>query len=157
MQILYLILAFIGGIGTGTLIAYIILKQKFSKNYSLTKIESDRLTSQLNNSLSKNASTEAALELVSKNLDEVKKELIEETNRSNKLQTLLAVNEEKMALSSKDLEEKKKDLHKMQEKLKIDFEEIANKLNEERTKKFTESAKHSSHYSANSGRQVHNT
>ena len=139
MELLYII----AGLALGGLVGYAIATLA-SKAKAVSKEEHERIGSELETARSENATLKAKLETSSEQNADLKKEIeqlreevrkmTEEYNGINKQAAILNANNQ--ALSEK-LETQKKEMEELGKKFNTEFENIANRILDDKTLKFT--------------------
>lgn len=132
INILYLIL----GAAAGFVVAWFMAKSKFGKGLSLE--ESEALQKQMNELNSELRIKEDRLNVLNENLLEIKKELSDKENQLIIHQKSLVAKESDLKHLNERLAENKKEVEELQNRFKTEFENLANKILEEKSGKFTE-------------------
>lgn len=128
------------GLIIGFALAWFIAKSKFA-NQESTNNELDLLQQDVINLSSDIKVKDDRLSVLSQNLLELKTELSEKENMINNLQRNLAGKDSDLKHLNERLVENKNEVNELQDKFKIEFENLANKILEEKTGKFTEQNK----------------
>lgn len=136
INILFLII----GLGIGFVLSWFIAKAKFD-NKNRVNDESEALRQDLINAESELKVKDERLRGVVENLDQFKKELAEKENFIGNLQRNIAGKDSDIKHLNERLSEHKKEVEELQSRFKVEFENLANKILEEKTGKFTEQNK----------------
>jgi len=137
MEIIYIIL----GILFGGIIAWFLFKVKSGADRGISQEAAAVLTNQINDLNKEKSAAFARVELLQENLNSVNQQLKEERNK------FLSLNSDYSSLKSdfSNLQEKlvtqKDDVEQLQKKFSSEFENLANKILEEKSRKFTEQNK----------------
>lgn len=126
-------LFFIIGIAKGFLIAWLMFRRKLK-----AAIENTLSKEQLIEAKNSLAKFETENKLLLEKVEELKLNLTREENESKEQIRKLATAETNLENLKEKLENNKKDLENLQNKFKIEFENLANKVLEEKSQKFTE-------------------
>ena len=137
IEIVYLILGAVAGFAA----AWFIIKFKFEKNKGLSVEESENLKNELVSLSSELKIKEDRLSIYKGNIEELKKEISDKENLLLINQKTLAAKESDLKHLTERLAENKKEVEELQSKFKLEFENLANKILEEKTGKFTEQNK----------------
>ncbi|MDA3780226.1 MAG: DNA recombination protein RmuC [Bacteroidales bacterium] len=137
LNIIYIIIGAVAGFTA----AWFIRKFQFESIKGLSKEESDRLKSDLNNLSNDKLIISEKYKIVNDNLQSVKNELEEKTNKILDLsKELSSTNTSNRNLQEK-LSEHKKEIDEINKKFSLEFKNLANEIFEEKTGKFTEQNK----------------
>ena len=137
MEIVYII----SGIIIGAIIAWLIFKVKASADKGISQDAAAALNQQINELNKEKSAALAKVELLQENLNSVNQQLKEERNK------FLSLNSDYSSLKSdySNLQEKlatqKEEVEQLQKKFSSEFENLANKILEEKSRKFTEQNK----------------
>ena len=134
IDILYLIIVAAAGFAA----AWFIAKAKFLKPIGLSIDESENLKQELVNLNSELRIKDDRLNLLSDNLVEIKKKLSEKEEQLIIHQKSLVAKDSDLKHLNERLAENKKEVEELQAKFKLEFENLANKIFEEKSGKFTE-------------------
>lgn len=134
IDILYLIT----GAAAGFAAAWFIAKAKFLKPTGLSVDESENLKQELVNLNSELRIKDDRLNLLNDNLTEIKKKLSEKEEQLIIHQKSLVAKDSDLKHLNERLTENKKEIEELQAKFKLEFENLANKIFEEKSGKFTE-------------------
>lgn len=129
MEILYIIL----GLAIGAVLAYFILKSS-----SISRNTYEEVNNSLTKSLAENEFLQKEiqnLQLLQQNLSQETKELLQEKNTLIEIKSQLSAQNENL---QKLLDSQKEEIVKIQHESKLQFENLANKILEEKSVKFTE-------------------
>lgn len=126
------------GAAAGFAAAWFISKFKFLNQRGLSFEDSEQLKRELVDLASELKVKEDRLSILTDNQQELKNELSERENQVVNLQKILAGKESDLKHINERLIENKKEVEELQTKFKIEFENLANKILEEKTGKFTE-------------------
>jgi len=121
--------------------AWFIGKLVFAKNKGLSKEESENLLQEFNTISTELKVKEDRLQSVNDSLLELKNGIISKDNQLVNLQKMLAGKESDLKHITERLNEHKMEVEALQKKFTIEFENLANKILEEKTGKFTEQNK----------------
>jgi DNA recombination protein RmuC len=139
MELLYII----SGIIIGGLLGYIIANL-VAKSKSISKTEYDKISHDLNNSTNINTIYKAKLETSGesivnfrKEIELLKSEVNKKANEYNELNKQTAVLHANNKALIEKLETQKKEIEEMGKKFNLEFENIANKIFDEKSQKFT--------------------
>lgn len=86
----------------------------------------------------KQASAENSMAMLENNLTEIKKELVSERNKSNEYSNQLASTDRELHFFKEKLQNQKDEIEQLQQKFTLQFENLANKILEEKSSKFSE-------------------
>lgn len=86
----------------------------------------------------KQASAENSTAMLENNLTEIKKELVSERNKSNEYSNQLASTDRELHFFKEKLQNQKDEIEQLQQKFTLQFENLANKILEEKSSKFSE-------------------
>lgn len=134
INILYLII----GAAAGFAAAWFFAKAKFLKPAGLSINESENLKQELINLNSELRIKDDRLNLLNDNLVEIKKKLSEKEEQLIIHQKSLVAKDSDLKHLNERLAENKKEVEELQAKFKLEFENLANKIFEEKSGKFTE-------------------
>ncbi len=134
IDILYLII----GAAAGFAAAWFFAKAKFLKPAGLSINESENLKQELINLNSELRIKDDRLNLLNDNLVEIKKKLSEKEEQLIIHQKSLVAKDSDLKHLNERLAENKKEVEELQAKFKLEFENLANKIFEEKSGKFTE-------------------
>ncbi len=134
IDILYLII----GAAASFAAAWFIAKAKFLKPAGLSIGESENLKQELINLNSELRIKDDRLNLLNDNLVEIKKKLSEKEEQLIIHQKSLVAKDSDLKHLNERLAENKKEVEELQAKFKLEFENLANKIFEEKSGKFTE-------------------
>ena len=134
IDILYLIIVAAAGFAA----AWFIAKAKFLKPAGLSIGESENLKQELINLNSELRIKDDRLNLLNDNLVEIKKKLSEKEEQLIIHQKSLVAKDSDLKHLNERLAENKKEVEELQAKFKLEFENLANKIFEEKSGKFTE-------------------
>lgn len=133
MDIIFLIL----GLLVGAIAAFFIAKYKFSAEKGGSPDEINRLNSQISDLRTGLGKAEERNILLSKEIDERKSELNSERNKSYELTGSLSTKNTEYNNLKTRLEEQKSELENLQGKFIKEFENLANRILEDKSNKFT--------------------
>ena len=143
MEVIYLLTGIVIGVAAGAVIAAL-----FVRTRSVSKEQFNKLSLELNESASANASYRARLDLAEENSQALRSEIeqmkadiakkVEEYSNLNRQTAVLDANNK--ALTEK-LENQKKEIEEMGKKFNLEFENIANRILDDKTLKFTKQNK----------------
>lgn len=136
-DILFLII----GAAAGFAAAWFISRLIFANNKGLSKVESENLQQELITISTELKVKEDRLNGMNENLQELKNEIGNKDNQLVSLQRMLAGKESDLIHITERLNEHKKEVEELQKKFTTEFENLANKILEEKTGKFTEQNK----------------
>ena len=137
MDIVFLIIGLLVGVSAGFFIA----KYKYRRTETVSADEYESLRSNLNTLTAEKGKSDERGSMLGSYLEEVKKELERERSRAVELNSELArVKSENLNLEKK-LEEQKSDIAELQQKFISEFENLANRILDDKSKKFTEQNK----------------
>ncbi len=137
IEILYLII----GAAAGFAAAWFISKNKFSNQKGLSFEESEAIKQELVNLTTELKIKDDRLNTLNENLQESKKESSDKEDRLINFQGNLREKETDLKYLTERLAENKKEVEELHVKFKTEFENLANKILEEKTGKFTEQNK----------------
>ena len=137
INIFYLLI----GATAGFAAAWFISKFRFSGYKGLSIEDSENIKQEIVNLSSELKIKDDRLNMLNDNLQEVKKESNDKENQVINLQRNIAGKESDLKHITERLNEHKKEVEELQDKFKIEFENLANKILEEKTGKFTEQNK----------------
>lgn len=129
------------GAAAGFAAAWFISKFKFANRKGLSFEDSENLKQEMINLSSELKIKDDRLNMLNENLQELKDALNDKENKLIDLQRNLAGKESDLKHITERLAENKKEVEELQAKFKIEFENLANKILEEKTGKFTEQNK----------------
>lgn len=129
------------GAAAGFAAAWFISRLVYLKNTGLSKEESESLQHDLINLTTELKVKEEKLNLISENLQSLKTEMFTKENQIISLQKLLAGKESDLKHINERLVEQKREIDELQQRFIKEFENLANKILEEKTGKFTEQNK----------------
>lgn len=133
MEIIYIIL----GLVIGFLIAYLFFKSKKTLSFQ----EAQRLNEQINDMKIEGGKFTAKITLLEQDKTSLQSELKDERNKSEKLTSAYSsLNSDYSNLKTK-LSEQKEEIENLQKKFTTEFENLANRIFEEKGNKFTEQNK----------------
>ncbi|MCH6256027.1 DNA recombination protein RmuC [Puniceicoccaceae bacterium K14] len=127
------------GVLVGWLIAFLV----FSGKKKSVLIEAESLKNELDGANSEGAAMRERCQSLENQLSENKKSLSEERENNVSLKTRYAVSEERNRSLENSLAQQKEEMVELQKKLATDFENLANRIFEEKSKSFTERNKES--------------
>ncbi|MBI9067020.1 MAG: DNA recombination protein RmuC [Salinivirgaceae bacterium] len=127
---------FMFGVILGAFVVWLLMKrqQNTLKNFVLS---SKNLEEELQNIKNQNEVKEDRINLFSSQIIELKQELFNERNKSEKLSTALAISQTEQTNLTEKLSLQKADLLNLQKHFSDQFNNLANKILEEKTEKFT--------------------
>ncbi|HAN17481.1 MAG: DNA polymerase V [Bacteroidetes bacterium GWC2_33_15] len=131
----------ITGAAAGFAAAWFISRLVFARNKGLTKEEAENLQQELINISTELKIKEDRLNGVNENLQSLKNEISNKDNQLLSIQRLLAGKESDLKHLTERLTEQKREVEELQKKFTVEFENLANKILEEKTGKFTEQNK----------------
>lgn len=134
INIFYLIIGAVAGFAA----AWFISKLKFLNQKGLSLEDSEQIKQETANLSSELKVKDDRLNMLNENFQELKREISEKENQYVNLQRILAGKESDLKHISERLTENKQEVEELQTKFKIEFENLANKILEEKTGKFTE-------------------
>jgi DNA recombination protein RmuC len=137
IDILYLFI----GAAAGFAAAWFIGKLKFSNQKGLSLEDSEAIKQEMVNLTSELKIKEDRLTMLNENIQEYKSLAIEKENQLLSLQRNVAGKESDLKHLTERLVDNKKEVEELHIKFKIEFENLANKILEEKTGKFTEQNK----------------
>ena len=137
IEILYLIL----GAAAGFAAAWFISKAKYNSNKGISNEEAELLKQEIVNLSSELRIKDDRLNLLNENLKEIKTELSDKENQLIIHQKMLVAKDSDLKHLNERLVEQKKEVEELQNKFKLEFENLANKILEEKSGKFTEQNK----------------
>ncbi|MFC2152137.1 DNA recombination protein RmuC [Bacteroidota bacterium] len=129
------------GAAAGFAAAWFISKLRFSAKQGLSKEDSEAMNLEMVNLGSELKIKEDRLQNLNEYLQELKNELNEKESHFINVQKTLVARESDLKHITERLTENKKEVDELQTKFKIEFENLANKILEEKTGKFTEQNK----------------
>jgi len=136
-NILFIIIAAAAGFAA----AWFISRLVFNRNMGLSKDEYEILQQDLNNTTTEIKVKEERLNIISENFQALKTENDYKDSQIMTLQKLIATKESDLKHITERLNEQKKEVDELQQKFIKEFENLANKILEEKTGKFTEQNK----------------
>jgi len=136
-NILFIIIAAAAGFAA----AWFISRLVFNRNMGLSKDESEILQQDLINTTTEIKVKEERLNMISENLQALKTENDYKDSQIMSLQKLITSKESDLKHITERLNEQKKEVDELQQKFIKEFENLANKILEEKTGKFTEQNK----------------
>lgn len=134
IDIIYLII----GAAAGFAAAWFIAKAKFANSKGLPVEEAELLKQEITELGSELRIKDDRLNLLNENLQEIKKELSEKEAQLVIHQKSLVAKESDLKHLNERLAENKKEVEELQAKFRLEFENLANKIFEEKSGKFTE-------------------
>ena len=129
------------GAAAGFAAAWFIAKAKFGGFKGLSMDESDQLKKELVDLNSELRIKEDRLNMLHENIQELKNKLNDKESQLLIHQKNLVAKESDLKHLTERLVENKKEVDELQAKFRIEFENLANKILEEKTGKFTEQKK----------------
>ncbi len=137
MEIVYII----SGIVIGGIIAWLTFKVKAGANKGISQEEAVSLNDQINNLNKEKSAALAKAELLQDNLKSVNQQLTEEREKYLKLNSDYSSLKSDFNNLQEKLATQKDEVEQLQKKFATEFENLANKILEEKSKKFTEQNK----------------
>jgi DNA recombination protein RmuC len=137
MDIVFLIIGLLAGVAAGFFIA----KYKFQRAENVSADEYEGLKSNLNALTAEKGKSDERSSMIGSYLEETKKELDRERSKTVELNSELARVKTESVNLEKKLEEQKSDIAELQQKFINEFENLANKILDDKSKKFTEQNK----------------
>lgn len=132
------ILNLIIGAAAGFAAAWFISKFKFSNQKGLSLEDSEAIKQEIVNLTSEIKIKDGRLNMLNESFQELKNELSDKENQLLGLQRSHAAKESDLKHLNEKLIDNKREVEELQAKFKIEFENLANKILEEKTGKFTE-------------------
>lgn len=134
-------LFFIIGVSVGAVVIWFFLKNKYERTKGVPQAEVNKLLEQINTLNVDKSRAEEKSTQYEKSLVESKNELTQTRNKVLNLQTDLAISQTEHANLQQRLEEQKIQVEELQKKFIHEFENLANRIFEDKSQKFTEQNK----------------
>ncbi|MDD5360921.1 MAG: DNA recombination protein RmuC [Ignavibacteria bacterium] len=135
--ILYILL----GLFIGFVFAFIIAKYKYKSESKYSDLDIQNLQNELSKSQNELSASYKQAEIIGKNLDEIKAQLAAEREKTYQLNSGLSVSKTNNENLEKRLAEQKSELEQLEKRFKTEFENLANRILDEKSLKFTEQNK----------------
>ncbi len=137
MEIIFLII----GLIVGALSAWLIASFRYASKKGIPPAEVEELKNQINNLNIEKSKAEEGKKILDENLKKTSEELSSERGKVTELKSVLSTTEANYKNLKEKLVEQKSEIEKLQEKFTKEFENLANKIFEEKGNKFTEQNK----------------
>ncbi len=137
MEIIFLVI----GILIGAVMAWLIFRSKLASTKGIPQEEVDGLKNQINSLTIELSKSEVKNKLVDENFKKTADELISERSKVLELNSSLSSLKSDYGNLQNKLEEQKSEIEKLQEKFTKEFENLANKILDEKSSKFTQQNK----------------
>ncbi len=148
MEIVYLII----GLIIGFVVAWLLLKNKFLSEKGIPKSEFEKVQSQIialekekeileNNLVNEKTNADEKIQSYINELDELKQDLHQKSQAYLEVSNSLSARQEELKQLNIKIEEQKSEIDEIQKKFTMEFENLANKIFEDKSRKFTEQNK----------------
>lgn len=137
MEIIFLII----GLIVGALSAWLIASFRYASKKGIPPAEVEELKNQIKNLNIEKSKAEEGKKILDENLKKTSEELSSERGKVTELKSVLSTTEANYKNLKEKLVEQKSEIEKLQEKFTKEFENLANKIFEEKGNKFTEQNK----------------
>lgn len=134
MELLYLAI----GLVIGAASAWLIRKYRFELQKGIAPEEVEKLTVQINTLQTEKAKAEERNSNIESTVSEMKDDLSKERNRAFAIQSKLSKSEADLENMQQRLTEQRSELDKMQKRFTTEFENLANRIFEDKSRKFTD-------------------
>ncbi len=131
------ILILVSGLIIGALIGGIIIKYKYESIKGISLDEAENLKNQINTLNIGKSTVEEGRKILEENLKKTADELSKEREKASNLKSEFSALEAQYENLQEKLREQKSDIEKLQEKFTKEFENLANKILDEKSTKFT--------------------
>ncbi len=129
------------GLAVGFISAFLIAKFRYKSESKFTASDFQNIQNELSKSQAELAAALRQTELLEKNLEEIKSQLQKETEKSFGLNSELAASRTAGANLEQRLSEQKDELEKLEARFKTEFENLANRILEDKSRRFAEENK----------------
>ncbi len=137
MEIIFLLI----GIATGAVTAWLFLKSKIESSKGISSEEVEGLKNQINNLSVEKSRVEERSTIIDESLKQTASELNSERTKVIELNSTLSALKSDYSNLQERLSEQKGEVEKLQEKFTKEFENLANKILEDKSSKFTQQNK----------------
>lgn len=137
MEIIFLVI----GLSIGFFAAWFLQQYRFASQKTVPAQEAENLKSQIKNLEVENAQKNERIRNLESQLSAAQKTLLQAQVNENELNVKLAREETERHSSEKRIEEQRREFEQIKERLKVDFQNLANSILEEKSEKFTKQNK----------------
>jgi DNA recombination protein RmuC len=141
MDTALIILFILVGLIIGFVFAFVLAKYKYKSESKYSDSDIQNLENELSKSRSELSAIYKQAEIIGKNLDDANLQLAAEREKSFQLNSGLSVSKTNNENLEKRLEEQKSELEQLEKRFKTEFENLANRILDEKSLKFTEQNK----------------